>query len=576
MNPCMVSGGEAAGGGWSLGAGYSEYAAPHLRVASAPVRLRRFAAPLRVSGFLVLCLAACKTAQPAPTPPASQEKKEAPKPPPPPDAPTKAATPVAARPLAATTPVQIVKVVTTRPVVSLRLAFRTGSIDDPAGKEGLTALTSRLVTEGGTKSYSAAQLLEALYPLAAELDASTDKELTVITARVHKEKLDAFLKVLSEVLLEPRFDPKELDRLKLSALNDVKNRLRSENDELLGKVALDSVLYAGHPYGHYVQGTVQGLTSITLDDVKAHYKKVFTQDRLILGLAGAVDAKLEKAMKALAAKLPAKGADPVALPPAPGPHGQTLIIKKETASTAESFGFSYDLRRGDPDYFPVALAASYLGEHRQSHGVLFNELREKRGLNYGDYAYAEHFEQDGWSSISRVNIPRATQDFSIWIRPVEPKNGLFAARGALFFLDALLHQPIPEDKLKTASGFLVGYTRSWEETDQRRLGWAIDDALYATPGFLEQYRAALGKLTAADVQAAAARHIDPASLNFVFVTKDADALAELIRSREPSPITYASPKPEDVLKQDEAIAKLPLPIPSGLITVISASDIMER
>src|SRR5439155_4750891 len=122
------------------------------------------------------------------------------------------------------------------------------------------------------------------------------------------------------------------------------------------------------------------------------------------------------------------------VPPAPGMHGKTLIVKKDTASTAGSFGYTWELRRGDPDYFAVALGMSYLGEHRQMHGVLMQELREKRGLNYGDYAYAEHFEQEGWSSLLRVNVPRALQETSIWIRPVEPQNAVFAARGAIYFV----------------------------------------------------------------------------------------------------------------------------------------------
>jgi zinc protease len=493
-----------------------------------------------------------------------------------PDPAPKPAEPVAPRPLAPTQPLQLVKLPTKTPVVSLRLAFRAGSVDDPAGKEGLTSLTLRLLVEGGTKSYSSAQLLDALYPLAAEIDGSTDKELSVLYARIHKDKLDAFFKIFSEVLLEPRFDEAQLARLKTQALDTIKNRLRSENDEALGKIELDALLYAGHPYGHFIGGTVSGLTSITMDDVKAHWKNVFTQDRLIIGLAGPVDAKLEKQLKDAAKKLPEKGAPAVVLPPAPGPHGQAVVVKKETASTAVSLGFTTPLRRGDPDYFAVALGMSYLGEHRQSHGVLFNELREKRGLNYGDYAYAEHFEQEGWSSISRVNIPRSVQDLTVWLRPVEPQNAMFATRGAVYFLKQLTLEPPPQEKLDTARGFLAGYTRIWEQTDQRRLGWAIDDLLYGTPGFLDQYRAALAKLTPAEVQAAVARQIKIEDLNFAFVTKDGEGLADALKKRMPSPISYPSPKPAEVTEKDKVLAEVPLPIPSSSVRVIDAAEVMEK
>ncbi len=529
----------------------------------------------RLALLLALALVACKSAPPPK--PQSEAPPDAGAPVSSiPDPAVKAAEPVPPRPLAATQPLQLVKLPTPRPVVSIRLAFRAGSIDDPPGKEGLTSLMTQLLVEGGTKSYSSSQLLDVLYPLAGEIDGSTDKELTVLSGRVHKDRLDAFMKVFSEVLLEPRFDERELDRLKTQALNSIKNRLRSENDEALGKVVLDSLLYAGHPYGHFVDGTVKGLGSITMADVKAHWKNVFTQDRLIIGLAGPVDAKLENAVKAAAKKLPEKGVAPVVLPASPGPHGQALIVKKDTASTAGSFGVTYTLRRGDPDFFAVALAMSYLGEHRQQHGVLFTELREKRGLNYGTYAYAEHFEQEGWSSISRVNIPRSTQDSTLWLRPVEPQNAMFATRGAVHYLGELLKAPPPQAKLDTARGFLIGYTRIWEQTDQRRLGWAIDDLLYGTPGFLEQYRGALAKLTPAEVQAAAAKHLKLEDLNFVFVTKDADGLAQALKARMPSPISYPSPKPAEVTDQDKVLAEVPLPIPSSQVRVIDAATVMEQ
>ena len=151
-------------------------------------------------------------------------------------------------PLPAIEPMKLVVLpVPNKPVVSVRLVFRTGSVDDPSGKEGLTALTTRMLLEGGTKSLDSAQLAEALYPMAAQLSGDTDKEFTTITGRVHRDRLPRFLEILSEALLAPRLDEKEFSRLRSEQLNGVKNRLRQENDEELSKVALDSLLYQGHP-----------------------------------------------------------------------------------------------------------------------------------------------------------------------------------------------------------------------------------------------------------------------------------------------------------------------------------------
>ena len=74
------------------------------------------------------------------------------------------------------------------------------------------------------------------------------------------------------------------------------------------------------------------------------------------------------------------------------------------------------MTRSDDDFYSLAVANSYLGEHRTFNGVLMNHLRGNRGLNYGDYAYIENFIQDGWSTFPLPNMHRRTQHFSIWIR----------------------------------------------------------------------------------------------------------------------------------------------------------------
>ncbi|WP_309894619.1 pitrilysin family protein [Archangium sp.] len=529
-----------------------------------------------LSRFLVLSaalgLAGCATtSQPAPTPPPPAETQaQAPAQPQVPDS-------VPAVPLKRPEPMRVVvQANPVSPIVSFRLVFHTGSVDDPKGKEGLTALTADLLAEGGTQSLTSAQLLEALFPMAAELDSSTDKEFTVFFGRVHKDHLPRFLDIFTEVLLKPRLSPQEFERLRARALSGVRNTLRSENDELLGKVALDALLFQGHPYAHFVGGTEKGLESLTLDDVKAQAARVFTQDRLVIGLAGPVDDALQKTVVSRLSALPATGAPRVELPPVPTTGGRALVVQKPTLSTAVSMGYATPLRRGDPDFFPVAFALSYLGEHRQSAGVLFTELREKRGLNYGDYAYAEHFIEQPGTTYNRTNVARTQQDITLWIRPVVPVNGMFATRGTVYFLDRLVKQGIPQDKFELSRGFLLGYTRLWEQTDQRRLGYAIDSLFYGTPDYLEQYRAALAKMTPESVQAALRRQLRPEALNFAFVTQDADGLVKLLKEQHPSPISYASPKAPELLKEDQAIIAQPLPVRPEAVQVVPAQSFMEK
>lgn len=539
---------------------------------NASTTLRRLAASASAFALLLACAGP------------SAERREEPEPAPPPAAPAAPATPPAAElerievpPLRAPAPMEAVLIpVPNKPIVSFRLVFHSGSVDDPAGKEGLTTLTSDVMVEGGTKQLSASQILEALFPMAGELEVLNDKEFTAFVGRVHRDHLDRFLEIFTDVLLEPRFDPKEFDRIRTNAVNAVKNRLRGEDDETLGKVALDAILFEGHPYAHHVGGTVQGLSAITLDDVKAHARRVFTQDRLVVGLAGAVDEALAKRVKDRLQALPATGAPRPQLSPVPKRRGEAVILQKDTLSTAISMGHAYSLRRGHPDYFAVAFALSHLGQHRQSQGVLFNELREKRGMNYGDYAYAEHFLQDRYSSMPRSSVGRTVQDFTLWLRPVEPPNAVFATRGALYFLQELIDQPIPPARFDTARGFLNGLTLVWEQTDQQKLGYAIDDRFYGIDGYLASFRQALASLTPEQVHQAVRRHLRPQDLSFVYVTKDAAALRKLLAEQPPTPITYPTPKPPEVLEGDRKFVAWPIPLKRDAIQVIDAQQFMER
>ncbi len=80
----------------------------------------------------------------------------------------------------------------TNPLVAIRVLFRTGSVDDPKGKEGLAALTAEMVGKGGTRARSYAEVLDALYPLAGNIRVYGDKESVVFEGMVHRDNAEKF------------------------------------------------------------------------------------------------------------------------------------------------------------------------------------------------------------------------------------------------------------------------------------------------------------------------------------------------------------------------------------------------
>src|SRR3989442_13443855 len=172
------------------------------------------------------------------------------------------------------------------PLVTFRILFMTGSAFDPAGKEGVAALTAAMLAEGGTRSMSYDQIVQALYPMASSVNAQVDKEMTVFTGTTHIENLDHYYALLRDILLDPGFRAEDFKRLRDDAINFLKVSLRESNDEELGKEELYNIIYAGHPYGHHNTGKISSLEKLTLDDVRSFYRSHYTAANLVIGLAG--------------------------------------------------------------------------------------------------------------------------------------------------------------------------------------------------------------------------------------------------------------------------------------------------
>jgi zinc protease len=464
------------------------------------------------------------------------------------------------------------------PTVSFRLWFKVGAQNDPAGKEGLAALTASMLTDASTRSHSYEQILDKLFPLASSYNASTSMEMTVVTGRTHKDNLADYYPLLLDAVLAPAFKQEDLDRIKSRTLNLLENTLRFASDEELGKAVLYNEIFAGTPYGHITGGTIEAVKSITLDDIRKFYAMHYTRDNVVIGLGGGFEPALLDRLKSDLAKLP-PGA-PAALP-APVPKKidglQVTLVEKNAASTAISVGFPLNVLRGEKDWYALAIANSWLGEHRNSGSHLYQVIREVRGLNYGDYSYIEHFPGGGQRFLPPQNVPRRKQIFEIWIRPVPNEARHFALRAALREFEKLAEHGLSAEDFELKRNFLKKYVLHYASTTSERLGYAIDDAFYGLKeSHLTKFRRMMDELTLADVNAAIKKHWQTTNLKIAIITKDAAAFAEQLSSNAPSPITYTSPKPNEVLEEDKTISTFPLKIKRENVKIVPVTDLFVK
>jgi zinc protease len=466
---------------------------------------------------------------------------------------------------------------TSSEVLTFRVAFRLGSANDPPGKEGLAALTARLMAEGGAGSRSYRELQETLYPMAALIGVQVDREQTVFHARVHRDYLAMFGAVLRDVLVSPRFHAQDFRRVSAQIRDELEYGLKSNNDEAFAKEVLQSMLYQDHPFGHPTLGTLKGLTEITLSDVNAHYRRHFCLGRTVVGVSGNVSGDALKPWLKTLMPLGRLSCSQDGQHPTPGVMKERrawLIQKPSASATAISIGMRLDVRRGDADYPALVLAATYLGQHRQFIGRLMQKIREQRGLNYGDYAYAEHFRQYKDTHFATPNIGRSRQFFSIWLRPVAPTNAAFVMKLAVRELEQLVTKGLSATEFKRIQSYALRYFPLANQSADQRLGVVMDAEFYgattaAWPALLKQWR----RLTVSEFNAAVQRRLKLDGLQFAVITADGPALKAALINAAPSTVNYTTKMPSHILNEDKLIARYDLGLTSDRVHVIAADEV---
>src|SRR5438876_1164032 len=463
------------------------------------------------------------------------------------------------------------------PLVSFRILFMTGSASDPQGKEGVASLTAAMLAEGGSRAKTYAQITDAMYPMATSFQWQADKEMTVFSGTTHIDNLEKYYSLIREMLLDPGFREDDFKRLKEEAINYLKNSLRGGNDEELGKEVLYTMIYpASHPYGHQNVGAVGALERMTLKDVRDFYQANYTQVNLVIGLAGGYPEGFSKTVEADFAKLP-KGKPTTARFTFPR---QTLgtkieIVQRETRSTGISLGFPITVTRADKDWPALAVVASYFGQHRSSNSYLYQRLREARGLNYGDYAYVEYFPRGMFQFTPDANLGREQQIFQIWIRPVEPQNGHFVLRAALYEYDKLVREGMSKEAFESTSEFLSKYANVLTSTQDAQLGYALDSRYYKIKDFPTYMREQLAKLTLEDVNRAIKQYLKSYTMRIAIITKDAAGLRDAILSNKLSPITYNSPKPKEITDEDKTIEAYKIIVKPGDVVIVPVEKVFQ-
>jgi zinc protease len=266
----------------------------------------------------------------------------------------------------------------TVPLISLEFAMAGGASQDPAEKAGVGQMVSSLLDEGAGDLDSKA-FHERLEGKAIELQFRVGRDYFTGSLRMLNEHREEAVNLLRLALTSPRFDTGDVERIRGQILSGLQRDTTSPN--VIASRRWWAAAFPGHPYGREVNGTLESVARIGVDDLRAYIKRVFARDGLKIAIVGNIDAAEAGALvDRIFGTLPAK-ADLTPVPAAiPQNIGQRIVVDLDVPQAVITFGRRGVFRK-DPDFMAAYILDYILGGGTFS-SRLYREVREKRGLAY--------------------------------------------------------------------------------------------------------------------------------------------------------------------------------------------------
>ncbi len=246
----------------------------------------------------------------------------------------------------------------------------------------------------GTKTRSALQIAESIEDVGGYINAYTSREMTAFYARVLEDDVSLGLDVISDILLNPVFDPAEIEVERGVILQEIGQALDTPDDIIFDW--LQEVAYPDQALGRTILGPTERVSSFNRDDLQGFVGEHYGPNQMILSAAGAIDHDaIVREAETLFGHLPAVPRAPELLQPAKFGGGERRENK-----ALEQVHFALALEGPtylDPAIYTAQIYANVMGGGMSSR--LFQEVRENRGLCYTIFAQAGAYEDSGMTTI---------------------------------------------------------------------------------------------------------------------------------------------------------------------------------
>lgn len=271
------------------------------------------------------------------------------------------------------------------PLVNFSIRIMGGHYLDDLEKVGVANLMTDIMMEG-TATKTPEELEDAIGQLGANISMFSANEYIQISGNCLSRNFEATVDLVTEILLEPRWDEKEFDRIINQTLQSIKQRETNPNS--IAAVVMNKKLYGeNHILSHPTIGYEESVSNISIDDLKSFYNNYFVPNISNFHIAGnvsksrAIEAlgRLTNEWKEKSVEMPSYDVLPVPSEPqvyfVDIPNAKQSVIRMSRLTVPSS----------DPTYNEIMVANEKLGAG--SAGRLFQILREEKQFTYGAYSF---------------------------------------------------------------------------------------------------------------------------------------------------------------------------------------------
>ena len=398
------------------------------------------------------------------------------------------------------------------PLVGVEAVIRGGAVSDPEGKAGIASLLAG-VLEKGAGDRDAVEFAEAVASVGGALSANAGLEAITISGEFLARDQDLMIELLVDMLRSPALIDAEITKLRDRRI-DLIRAAKDGDPRRLTSIYGAASLFAAHPYGTPVGGAEDSLAEISPADVRGYYQDYFGADRLIISIAGDIDANatLERLTAAFSDWAPAAAPLTVIDAPAPAIGRRVLLVDKPGATQSYFWIGNIGVDMHYASRAELDIANTLFGDRFTS--MLMEELRTKAGLTYNARSSLQQPSKAGSVAIVSYTKTETTTE---------------AIDLALSLLAKLRDEGVADDMIVSGKNYILGqYAPDFETAEQLAAQFATLETYGLDESYINAYGDAVASADGETIRSVIKDvYPDPANLVFAIIG-DAEQIREAL------------------------------------------------